>query len=71
LTEPLWEESQAVLLSPADNPEHLAHQLNWLVDNAAARRNLAAAGKALYEDCFALSRTITELRRPLEVLPRS
>jgi glycosyltransferase involved in cell wall biosynthesis len=71
LTEPLWEESGAVLLSPVDSPEHLAHQLNWLIDDAVERRRLAAAGRALYENSFALTRTLTALRRPLDVLPRS
>jgi glycosyltransferase involved in cell wall biosynthesis len=62
LTEPLWRDGGAVLLSPVDNPEHLAGQTRWLLNDAAERSRLSAAGKALYEDRFALSHTIDALR---------
>jgi glycosyltransferase involved in cell wall biosynthesis len=66
LTEPLWKESRAVLLSPVDNPEHLAGQAKWLLNDAAERARLGAAGKALYEDRFALPHTIAALRLTTE-----
>jgi len=64
LTEPLWKDSQAVLLSPVDDPEDLARQTKWLLNDAAERSRLAAAGKALYENRFALPHTIARLRVP-------
>jgi len=66
LTEPLWREGGAVLLSPVDNPEHLADQTKWLLHDTAERSRLSAAGKALYEDRFALSHTIAALRLTTE-----
>jgi glycosyltransferase involved in cell wall biosynthesis len=66
LTEPLWSEGGAVLLSPVDNPEHFARQTRWLLDDAAERSRLSAAGKALYEDRFALPHTIAALRLTTE-----
>jgi glycosyltransferase involved in cell wall biosynthesis len=66
LTELLWKERGAVLLSPVDDPEHLAVQTRFLLNDAAERSRLSAAGKALYEQHFALSHTISGLRRAIE-----
>ena len=65
LTEPLWKESRAVLLSPVDNLEHLARQTQFLLNDAAERRRLGASGKALYDEHFTLTHTIAKLRLPL------
>jgi Glycosyl transferase 4-like domain/Glycosyl transferases group 1 len=67
LTEPLWKESGAVLLSPAGDLEVLAQRTQWLINETSERGRLGAAGKALYEDRFALSNTIAGLRQPAEV----
>jgi len=66
LTESLWRERGAVLLSPVDDPEHLAVQTRLLLNDAAERSRLSAAGKALYEDRFALPHTIDALRLTTE-----
>jgi hypothetical protein len=66
LTEPLWKETSAVILSTADNPEHLAGQARFLMNSAAERSRLGASGKALYEERFALRHTISKLRMPSE-----
>jgi hypothetical protein len=47
-----------------DNPEDLARQTKWLLNDAAESSPLGAAGKALYEDCFALPHTIARLCVP-------
>ena len=66
LTESLWKERRAVLLSPVDNPEHLAGQTKWLLNSASERSRLSASGKALYDEQFALRHTIAKLRLSIE-----
>ena len=66
LTESLWKERRAVLLSPVDSPQYLADQANWLLNNADERSRLSASGKALYDEQFALPHTIAKLRPSLE-----
>jgi hypothetical protein len=66
LTESLWKERRAVLLSPVDSPQCLADQTNWLLNNADERRRLSTSGKALYDEQFALQHTIAKLRLSME-----
>jgi glycosyltransferase involved in cell wall biosynthesis len=70
LTEPIWKQSRAVLMSSVNNSEHLAGQAKSLMDNAAERSRLGASGKALYEERFALRHTISKLRMPSEAFAR-
>jgi glycosyltransferase involved in cell wall biosynthesis len=62
LSEPLWEESGAVALAPADDPGALTATTARLLEDRAERCRLAAAGEALSRRCFALERTIESLR---------
>jgi glycosyltransferase involved in cell wall biosynthesis len=62
LTEPLWESSNAVVLVPVGRPEDLAAAVARVLGSASERARLAAAGRALYEERFALPHTIRALR---------
>lgn len=62
LTESIWREHRAVHTTPAGNPAQLALHVNRLLNEPEEMKRLAAAGKALYEERFALRHTITALR---------
>jgi glycosyltransferase involved in cell wall biosynthesis len=62
LTEPLWESSNAVVLAPVGRPVDLAAAVAGVLDSTHERARLAGAGRALYEERFALSHTIRALR---------
>lgn len=62
LTENIWREYRAVHMTPAGNPGQLARHANRLLNEQEEMRRLGAAGKALYEERFALRNTITTLR---------
>ena len=62
LTENLWREHRAVHMTPAGNPAQLALHVNRLLNEREELKRLAAAGKELYEERFALRHTITALR---------
>ena len=62
LTESLWAESEAVILAPVDNVKALAEAAHRLLMDEAARRRLSAAAKALYQQRFDVTRTVTALR---------
>lgn len=61
LTEPVWRRS-GVALAPAGDPEALASKTLALLDDDAARTALAARGRRLYEEAFAIEHTIAGLR---------
>ena len=62
LTENIWREHRAVHMTPAGNSSQLALHVNRLLNEPEEMKRLAAAGKALYEERFALCHTITALR---------
>ncbi len=62
LTEALWAESGAVALAPDDDPLALARQAMRLIDTPQERARLAAAGRALYHERFAVENTVAALR---------
>jgi len=62
LTENVWREHRAVHMTPAGNSMQLALHVNRLLNEQEEMKRLAAAGKALYEERFALRHTITALR---------
>jgi glycosyltransferase involved in cell wall biosynthesis len=61
-TENIWREYRAVHMTPADNPAQLGRHAHRLLSESAELKRLSAAGKALYEDRFALQHTINALR---------
>lgn len=63
LTESLWWESGAVALAPPDDATALPSAAKRLSEDRSARLALGAAGKALYETHFDISRTVESLRR--------
>lgn len=62
LSEPLWAESGAVCLTPINDVGAMVKAIEGLVDDPQERQRLAAAGKALYEERFTLSKIISTLR---------
>jgi len=62
LTEPLWDESDAVELVPADEPEALADRVAQLIASPARRSVLAARSRALYVSHFDMPHSIRVLR---------
>jgi len=74
LTEPLWEESGAVELVPADEPAALAERVARLLSSPARRDALSARARSLYLSQFDMPHSIRVLRdadlasRPLTVV---
>jgi glycosyltransferase involved in cell wall biosynthesis len=62
LSEPFWRESNAVLLSPADDSQQLARVTAELLDSPARRRTVGMTGKELYNRRFAIEHTIAAMR---------
>jgi len=62
LTEPLWEESGAADLVPADDPPALAAAAARLLGSGERRRRLAARARELYLSRFDLSHSLRVLR---------
>ncbi len=62
LTESLWQESKAVALAPADDPQRLARMVVELAGDEIQRRRLESAAIALYDQRFDLRHTIAALR---------
>jgi glycosyltransferase involved in cell wall biosynthesis len=63
LSEPFWRESGAVRLANVGDADAMASQVANLLQHPDVRRELGAAGRALYARLFDLSRTIGALRR--------
>lgn len=62
LTEPLWRESGAVALAPAEAAERVAAEALRLLHDAPRRARLARAARALYEERFSVARVVSALR---------
>ena len=62
LTEPLWAEREAVVLVPVEDVSALAEATKTLLADEARRLRLSAAARALYDERFAVQRTIAALR---------
>ncbi len=60
-TEPVWRESRAVVLVPADCPGGLTLAVRNLLDHTVERTRLAEAARALYESRFAIGHTAAAL----------
>jgi glycosyltransferase involved in cell wall biosynthesis len=62
LTEPLWAQSGAVAVAPANDLERCAAMAARLVADPAARDRMSASALELYDSRFAVARTIEALR---------
>jgi len=62
LTEPLWAETGAVALAAAGDYEAMYGQIQRLVADERERDRIAAAGKRLYDERFALRHTLKALQ---------
>jgi len=62
LTEAWWNDHGAVALAPVEEPARLVPLVERVMKDCAWRRHLGAAGRALYEDRFALRHGIAALR---------
>ena len=62
LTEPLWAESGAVAISPVNEPLENAGLVSHLLLDPTRRKQLGAAGRALYRSKFDISHTVAALR---------
>lgn len=67
LTEPLWARCGAAALVNADDPDALLAQSQELVDNPAYRERLAASARRVYDELFAVERTIAIFRADCRV----
>lgn len=67
LSEPLWRESGAVALCPADDVAAIARAASDLMANSTARAQLGARGAALYAAQFGIEYTVRLLRDPCDV----
>jgi glycosyltransferase involved in cell wall biosynthesis len=65
LTEPLWAESEAVALAPAEDMTALVKTAVQLLADPSRRRRMSACARTLYDECFAVNRTIATLRAAL------
>ena len=61
-TEPMWKESQAVVLTPADDMDALVTSARQLIENPAARASLGEAGLAFYRRNFDIEHVVDLLR---------
>jgi glycosyltransferase involved in cell wall biosynthesis len=61
VTEPFWEESQAVALAPAGDTPGLLTRLQELIADGDRRQRMGAAAAALYESRFDLRHTVAAL----------
>ena len=62
LTEPLWEESRAVAMAPANDLPAMTEQVHRLIDDANERQRLGAAAHELYDRRFDIRHTVSALR---------
>src|SRR5207237_8052677 len=67
LTEPLWHETNAVVLSPAGNDSDIITSVDNLLANPAEQKRLGAAARAPYTHRFGLASTIHVLRNRIPV----
>jgi glycosyltransferase involved in cell wall biosynthesis len=62
LTEPFWERSRAVRLSPVGDCARMAAEVGYLLRHPDERKALAENGRNLYTRTFDIRRTVAELR---------
>lgn len=60
-TEPLWEETTAVVLA-GEAPDSIAAAVERVLDSSGEQQQLRARARRLYSDCFDLGLTIARLR---------
>jgi glycosyltransferase involved in cell wall biosynthesis len=58
LTEPVWDDSGGVALASGSGPDELAAAADRLLADPGARAQMQAAARVLYDQRFALERTI-------------
>jgi hypothetical protein len=61
LTERVWRETGAVALAPASDPRAIGAVVVALLGDLAARAALAANGRRVYDERFAIGRTLAAL----------
>jgi glycosyltransferase involved in cell wall biosynthesis len=61
-TEPMWKESRAVVLTPADDMDALVTSARQLIENPAARAALGESGQAFYRRNFDIEHVVDLLR---------
>jgi glycosyltransferase involved in cell wall biosynthesis len=62
LTEPLWDESQGVLLADVHDPSSFVEAVKRALADRDYRGRLAGAGRRLYEEHFSVERVVSTLR---------
>ena len=62
LTESLWAESDAIVMTPVEDLLALVETAQRLLPDAAARKRMSAAARALYAERFDMTRIIASLR---------
>ena len=62
LTEPLWQESRAVALAPANDLPAMAAVVHRLIDDGEERQRLGTAARELYDRCFDIRHAVAALR---------
>jgi glycosyltransferase involved in cell wall biosynthesis len=62
LTEPLWKQSRAVAIAPANDIPAVAGLVQRLVDDGNERRRLGTAARELYDRRFDIRHTVAALR---------
>ena len=66
LTEPVWTESGAVALAPAEDTRAFVQSSRGLLSDHESRAALASRGERTYRERFALPHTIDALRSVLQ-----
>ena len=61
LTEPLWQQSRAVALSPVGDRSSFLDNLDRYLSNASARKQLGSLARGLYQERFDLKHTLSLL----------
>jgi glycosyltransferase involved in cell wall biosynthesis len=69
LTERVWQQRAAVLLTPSGDPRALAAAVRSLLEDSRERAGLAARASSTYESSFSLDRTIAVLRADARQAP--
>lgn len=63
LTEPFWEESNALAMAPAKDPKGIVSLVRQLQSNPTERARIGAAARKLYQERFNLCHTVAALRQ--------
>ena len=64
LTEPIWQESQAVVLVPDGDVRAIANETQRLLSDEIERERLSGAARRLYQEKFDVKHVIAALREP-------